>query len=335
MSLPDPETLLRQLIEIPSTTGSEAATGTFLQTHLVSMGFQTELQEVFPGRENLLATRGDRNPRVLLCSHIDTVPPVIPFRETEDRIYGRGACDTKGVITSMLHAGEILIQEGQTDFGYLFLVGEEVDHCGAKEARKLGLTPHICIVGEPTECRMARGQKGLYKASLHSKGVAGHSAYPESGHSAIPPLLDALSRLQEHSWPEEDTLGKTTLNIGTIEGGVAANVFAPSAEATILLRLTCPLKNAEEMVAQIAGPDIEIKKISGNDPVHLTTFSGYETETVAFNTDIPYLGFPKNILFGPGSIKVAPSADEFIPKAELHQAIHSYCDLVKKAASSS
>ncbi|MDP6959825.1 MAG: M20/M25/M40 family metallo-hydrolase, partial [Planctomycetota bacterium] len=149
MNLPEPETLLRQLIDIPSISGEEEAVGQFLQTLLANLGFEVQTQEVSPGRNNLLATRRGHEPRILLCSHIDTVPPYVPFRETKDLIYGRGACDTKGVITSMLHAGKSLLMEGFQDFGYLFLVGEEVDHCGAIEARKLGLSPTACIVGEP------------------------------------------------------------------------------------------------------------------------------------------------------------------------------------------
>ena len=334
MNFPEPEALLRQLIEIPSISGEEEAVGNFLQTLLGHLGFHVQTQEVFPGRNNLLATRPGHEPQILLCSHIDTVPPHIPFRETKDLIYGRGACDTKGVITSMLHAGKSLLAEGFQDFGYLFLVGEEVDHCGAIEARKLGLSPIACIVGEPTECKLATGQKGIYKASLHTTGIAGHSAYPESGHSAIPPLIEALSRLQNYEWPEDEILGKTSLNIGTLQGGVAANVFAPKADATILLRLTGPLEDAEKIVEQQVGPDIEIKKISGNDPAHLVTFPGYEGEAVAFNTDIPYLGFERNLLYGPGSIKVAHSAGEFIPKTELHAAITTYSDLVKTSQES-
>ncbi len=244
MTLPAPEHLLRQLIEIPSTSGEEAAVGRFLATTLENTGFLVQTQEVAPRRNNLLATRPGHEPRVVLCSHIDTVPPVVPFRETDDRIYGRGACDTKGVITAMLHAGQALLDDGIQEFGYLFLVGEEVDHCGAIKARELGLSPAACIVGEPTECKLASGQKGMYKASLHATGIAGHSAYPESGHSAIHTLIPALYRLQQNQWPGNERLGATSINVGEISGGVAANVFAPAAEAKILLRLSCPLEEA-------------------------------------------------------------------------------------------
>ncbi len=331
MTLPAPEQLLRSLIEIPSTTGEEGGIGNFLGVTLGEMGFDVRKQEVAAGRNNLLATLPGHDPKILLCSHIDTVPPVIPFRETDDRIHGRGACDTKGVITAMLHGGRTLIDSGFRDFGFLLLVGEEVDHCGALKARELNMAPVACIVGEPTECRLASGQKGMYKATLHAKGVAGHSAYPESGKSAIHLLVPALNRLLDHPWPGDQTLGTSSINVGTVRGGVAANVFAPSSEATILLRLACPLAEAEAEVARLAGPGIEVKKISGNDPVRLVTLPGYESEPVAFNTDIPYLGFERNLLYGPGSIRVAHSADEFIPKTELHEAIRVYPDLARKA----
>src|SRR5215469_9930021 len=160
----NPFELTKKLLEIPSVTGNEKAIGEFLSSHLASLGYRVERQSISADRFNLLAFAGDA--RVFLCTHIDTVPPpTIPFREDEDYLYGRGACDTKGIIAAMLEAGDRLRRDGVSNFGYLFLVGEETDSIGAKTANTLRWNSEFVIVGEPTQNKLARAHKGMLMAS--------------------------------------------------------------------------------------------------------------------------------------------------------------------------
>src|SRR5688572_9889286 len=177
----DPIRLARQLIDIPSTTDNELEHERFLASVLRELGFAIEEQEVSPGRLNLFAVRGA--PRVVLCSHLDTVPPFFPSEETAEHLFGRGACDTKGIIAAMVTAGERLLVESIRDFAFLFVVGEETDSIGAKRANLHfgGRGSEYVIVGEPTESRFARASKGALTCTLAFDGVAAHSAYPERG----------------------------------------------------------------------------------------------------------------------------------------------------------
>src|SRR2546423_5595229 len=174
----DPIALARELIDIPSPTGQERAMGEAVERALSRLGFALKRQNVERGRFNVFASAGGR-PRVIINSHIDTVPPWFAWREDGDKIYGRGACDTKGVIAAMIAAGERLIAQGIRDFAFLFVVGEETDSIGAKSANaefaKLG--SDFVIVGEPTQSKFARASKGALTVTIHFDGVAAHSAY--------------------------------------------------------------------------------------------------------------------------------------------------------------
>ena len=199
--------LLRELVDTPSTTGSEAGVAAILERELGRDGYRVTRQQVAPGRDNLLATREGETPRILLSTHIDTVPPHIPYRREGDTVYGRGACDTKGGIVAMLEAGRRLRARGRGDFGYLFVVGEEVDHSGAKAAATLGLSVERIILCEPTVCRVIAAQKGVVKVRLEAEGRAAHSGFPHRGVSAVDRLLTTLEALRRHAWPRHDVLG--------------------------------------------------------------------------------------------------------------------------------
>ena len=244
--------LARQLMAIPSVTGNELEIGNFLASHLAGAGYRVEKQEVEPGRFNVMAYAG--RPRLLFCTHIDTVPLTLPVREDETFLYGRGACDTKGIIAAMLEAGDRLRKGGVQDFGYLLVVGEETNGSGAKAANALKWENEFVVVGEPTGNKLARAQKGTFMAELTVAGKAAHSGYPEAGVSAIEGLWKVLTDCTSADWGSDAVLGKGTFNIGIFRGGEAFNVVPASATATIMIRTIEPgERTAEKMRKLVAG----------------------------------------------------------------------------------
>jgi acetylornithine deacetylase len=326
----------RDLIALESITGNEEPVAVYLERVLRGMGLEVESQVVAPGRRNLLA--GPRPAAVLFCTHMDTVPPYVPLREDADLLHGRGACDTKGIIASMLEAGRRLLAEGRRDFGYLFLVGEEVDHAGARAANGLARAGHV-IVGEPTELRVAVGHKGIIGARVTARGTPCHSAYPEEGDSAVHRLVSALARVLAADFGRSDLLGESTVNVGSIEGGVAANVLAPSARATVLVRVAADLEAAERTLERcfadsrtgLADPRIAIEKYLRVPPPRLERVEGYPETVVSYGTDAPFLAdVGKAVLFGPGSIRDAHTAGEKVSKKDLIRAAGAYADIARR-----
>ena len=231
-------TLTRNLIDIESITGNEKRMAVFLGDRLQTMGAEVSLEEAEPDRPNVVACWG--KPDVVLSTHLDTVPPFFPSREDGEYIYGRGACDTKGIIAAQIEAAARLRAQGISDFGLLFVVGEERNSAGALFANKSPRGSRYLINGEPTDNRLAVGTKGVLRLEIEASGRMAHSAYPELGESAIEKLLEALNRLRGIKLPEDEMLGKTTCNIGIIQGGRAPNVIADSAHAEVMYRLVRP-----------------------------------------------------------------------------------------------
>ncbi|HUP45541.1 MAG TPA: M20/M25/M40 family metallo-hydrolase [Thermoanaerobaculia bacterium] len=327
----DPIALTRQLIDIPSTTEQEAAVGEFLDRELARLGFSCRRYPVTDTRFNLFASAGGR-PRVVINSHLDTVPPWFGSREDGDFVYGRGACDTKGVYAAMIAAGERLRQRGVSDFAFLFVVGEETDSIGAKTAASqlAGLGSEFVVVGEPTESVFARASKGAFTCTVRFEGVAGHSAYPERGDSAITKLVAAVSDINAAGWGTDDVLGETTVNVGVIRGGVKPNVIAGEAEAEMIFRVVTDLDDVrtrlEAIVRRHGGA---IVKSGGNPPQLMTVPAGVESRVVSFNTDVPHLRpLGRPLLFGPGSILDAHGPNERISKKELLAAVTIYEEMV-------
>lgn len=315
---------LRRWIDIESISGNEAAFLEALEEHLATMGFTLERQPVEADQWNLLARRG-ANPSLLYSTHVDTVPPFLPSRLDGDAVYGRGACDTKGGIVAMIEAGERLLADGTEDFGYLFVVGEEVDHIGARTSTTLDLSPRRIILCEPTENCVVRAQKGMVKATLRARGIAAHSAYPERGHSAVHDLLDAIEALRRHEWPVDDILGPTTLNVGVIQGGVASNVVAAEAHAEILVRTVSSTAPLVATIEDLVGDRARVEVPAANDPVFFDPPEGVDTCLAAFNTDATYLGELGPVwLVGPGDIEVAHSKNEHITLASLDAGVDLY-----------
>lgn len=324
---------LTRWINIPSVSGSEEAYARAAALALAELGFEVRLHEVAPGRLNVIARRGAA--RLLFSTHLDTVPPFIPARRGDDRLLGRGACDAKGVFACMLEAARRLIAEHHDDLAFLLLVGEEVDHAGARyaqsQAGSLDLAPEVVLLGEPTELKLMRAQKGILKLRLQAAGRAAHSGYPEQGESAIEKLLDAMARLRTMPPAHDPLLGREHLNIGVIRGGLAANVVAPAAEADLLYRTVGPGGELLARVRAALGHDVALEVGCQTDPFTMHMLPGYPTAVAGFATDAPFLAtFGPVILAGPGSILDAHTAEEYITFEQLAGGIELYTDLGRR-----
>ena len=318
--------LTRRLIDIPSVSGDEAEVGRFLASHLEGMGFRVETQEVEPGRANVIATTG-APARVVLSTHMDTVPPFIPSREDETHVYGRGSCDAKGIIAAQIAAAARLRDGGVEEVGLLFTVDEELGSLGARvaDAHPLARECEYLINGEPTGNRLAAGSKGSLRVRLTAEGRAAHSAYPERGESAIEKMLDVLSDLRALAWPRDEFFGETTCNIGTLGGGTRPNVIPAAAQAELQIRLVTPSAAVKSLLEGAVAGRARVEYLSAAEPVRLHSVEGFEREVVRFTTDIPYLsswGAP--LLLGPGSILDAHTDGERVSKRELEEAVTLY-----------
>jgi acetylornithine deacetylase len=317
-------------MNIPSVSGEEAAVGFWLRDHLQLLGWTVELQKVSENQNNVIAYLND-TPRVWFSTHMDTVPPFIPPTEDDEKIFGRGACDAKGIIASQIMAAERLRSEGITHLGLLFTVEEERSSTGARAANEHPLASkcEYLINGEPTDLDLAIGSKGTFRLNIKTKGKAAHSAYPEEGESAIEKLLDILEDIRHTRFPHDDFFGETTVNIGTIDGGVALNVIAPSAEAGLAIRLTTEREPIETALKSVVRGRGEIEVLSCSEPVKMLQVDGFDQKVVRFTTDIPYLtNWGQPLLLGPGSILVAHTKDEFVLKKDLEDAVELYVRLV-------
>ena len=329
--------LTRALIDIESVTNSENRVGDFLFTHLSNLAKRyaghVERMEVEPNRFNVFAHWGQ--PLVTLSTHMDTVPPFFPSRENEETIWGRGACDAKGIIAAMIATAEKLLAAGKKNVGLLFVVGEEVNGAGALLAARNSRGSRYLINGEPTENKIALGTKGALRYEIIARGRAAHSAYPELGQSAIETLLDVLQAIRAIKLPVDELLGRSTLNIGTIKGGRAPNVIADHAQAEIMFRLVGSAAPIREALEQVLGGRAEGREQYTTPAQRLEPFPGLPTTVVSFTTDIPSFGaaWGKPFLIGPGSIHAAHTAEEHIPKQQLLQAVEIYAEMATKLAS--
>lgn len=330
----DPVAVATDLMRIDSTSGREGAVIDFAHGLLEARGWRVRRIPVSAGRDDLHATSVDA-PLVTLSTHLDTVPPFIPPRLEGPRLWGRGACDAKGIAAAMICAAERL-RARDVPVGLLFVVGEEVSHDGAHAANAVPTTSRVLINGEPTESTLGLGTKGALRVTLRTHGEAAHSAYPELGRSAIDALVELLHDLRSAEFPCDELLGPTTVNVGMIAGGVADNVIAPAAEARLMLRLVSEPAENLWLIERWVGTRASVEPGVAMPPVRLSTVPGFETSVVAFATDIPELtrwGTP--YLFGPGSVHYAHRDDEHIEVAELIAAVDAYERLVVAALSAS
>jgi acetylornithine deacetylase len=325
--------LTRALIDIESITNNEERVGRYLYDLLAPLAAlydgSVERIEVEPRRFNIFARWGDPL-AVTLSTHIDTVPPFFASREDDDHIWGRGACDTKGIIASMIKAVEALLAAGQSGFALLFVVGEERNSAGAYKAAQTPRGSKYIINGEPTENRLALGSKGALRYEVVATGKMAHSAYPELGDSAIHKLIDALGAIQKIELPVDELLGPSTLNIGTLSGGRAPNVIADEAKADIMIRLVGDSTATKEALARAVAGRAELREVIEIPALRLGAIDGIATTVVAYTTDIPAFGgqWGEPFLIGPGTIHVAHTLEERVPKAQLLEAVEIYQRMV-------
>jgi len=286
--------------------------------------------EVEPHRFNVFAYC--HQPVVTLSTHMDTVPPFFASREDGEFIWGRGACDTKGIIASMILAVEALLAEGQRNVALLFVVGEERNSAGAIAAARQPRGSRYLINGEPTESKLALGSKGALRYQIVARGRMAHSAYPHLGESAIEKLLDALARVRRMPLISNPVLGASTVNIGTIQGGRAPNVIPDHAQAEVLVRLVDDGAGSRAAMAAAVEGLAEAREVLCIPALRLGALDGFETTVVSYTTDIPAFNgvWGQPFLFGPGSIHFAHTDEERVPKSELTEAIHIYQNIARQ-----
>jgi len=326
--------LTRALVDIESITHNEERVGNYLYDYLTPLAIQyggrVERMEVEPRRFNVFAQWGE-SLIVTLSTHIDTVPPFVASREDQEFIWGRGACDTKGIIACMIKAVEALLEAGHRGIGLLFVVGEERNSAGAYKAATMPRGSRYIINGEPTENQLALGSKGALRYEVCANGKMAHSAYPELGDSAINKLLDALEEIRRIPLPVDELLGPSTLNIGTLAGGRAPNVIADDARADIMIRLVSDPAETKAALFRAVDGRAELREVIEIPAVRLAAVEGIPTTVVAYTTDIPAFGgtWGQPLLIGPGTIHVAHTLEERVPKRQLTEAVELYQRIVK------
>ncbi len=317
--------LAAELLAIPSLSGSEKAVVEFVSRWLVARGWNVMVQEVSKGRGNVWASRGGGGGGVTFSTHLDTVPPHIAPRMESDRLYGRGACDAKGIAAAMLAAADRLVTSKENRIDLLFVVGEEQGSDGARAANNLSATSKFLVNGEPTESKLASGAKGSLRAIIRTRGREAHSAYPQLGASAIEPLLKLLPTVHDLPFPSDPVLGDTTVNIGLIRGGTGANIVPAAAEAEMMIRLVGDVKPVKKLISGWVKDHAEVEFGSDIPAQRFHIVDGFEVAPMAYTSDIPLLprwGTP--LLFGPGSIHVAHTPDEYIDVNELRASVDAY-----------
>lgn len=322
--------LTRALVDIDSTTGREAAAAQYLSRYLSDQGFTVVEQRVDDQRFNVFASVAP-NPQVVYSTHFDCVPPFFPSRVENGRIYGRGSCDAKGILAAQVAAADVLRAQGETRVGMLFVVGEERGSEGAKRANADAAAAHcrFLINGEPTDRRQGLATRGLFRIVLRASGRAAHSSFPELGESAIDKLIDVLLELRRTEWPAVDLLGRTHYTIGLISGGVAPNVVPPSAQAELTFRTVTDASRIVDILRRFE-PRVALEPLFEVPPVTMATVDGFDSAVFPYTTDIPFLdAWGQPMLFGPGSIHVAHTSDEFLDIAEQQAAVGDYVALAQ------
>jgi acetylornithine deacetylase len=315
--------LFRQILSFDSTSGSERELGQWLAEHLEAPFVETF--EVGDGTLNVLL-RWSETPRVVYCSHMDTVPPYIPPTFTDDRVLGRGTCDAKGQFYAMYRACQRLAAAGEKDFALLIVSGEETGSWGAKAFSKTDFTAPLLVVGEPTDNCMVSASKGTKRFDLTFTGKAFHSGYPEHGLSAVELFVDFMNALRAAGFPDDPELGPTTWNVGHLVSDNPQNILSPELTCRLYFRTTFASDAAVVSWMRAQTSDcLRVEEIGGDAPARYFTLPGFPTKPVCFGSDAPHLtGFARKIICGPGTITVAHRDDEFLSLSDFQQAINNY-----------
>ena len=318
-----------------STTGHEGAVAKFLADFLRERGYSVLEQPLIPDprspspRINVIAAVGE--PDVVFSTHFDCVPPFFPSRVEDGVLYGRGACDAKGILAAQIAAAERLRAAGETRIGLVFVAGEERGSDGAKAANRIASKARFLINGEPTDLRLGSATRGCFRVRLTATGRAAHSGYPELGESAIDKLIDCLMSLRGIDWPSDPQLGKTHFTVGLISGGVAPNVIPPNAEAEVFFRTVGDHAPLRELLHRALDGRVELQEILELPAARMHTVPGFDTAVFSYFSDIPFLsnwGTP--LLLGPGSIHVAHTDREHLTIDELNRAVDVYAQLAEE-----
>ncbi len=322
--------LARGLIDIDSTSGREAEATGWLAARLRERGYHVVEQPVEGDRINLIATVGLHEPELVFSTHIDCVPPFFPSRVEGNVLYGRGACDAKGILAAEIAALDRLRAAGEKRAGLLVVVGEERGSHGARAANRIANRCRYLIDGEPTGNRLGAALRGVYRVRLAASGRAAHSAYPELGDSAIEKLIDALQALRGLDLPSDSDLGRTSYTVGLISGGVAPNVVPAAAAADVNFRIVGPAADVRARLNDLPG-GVAVEEVMTVPPTRLTTVPGFDTAVFSFATDLPFLtAWGRPLLLGPGSIHDAHTGDEHVAMNELVRAVDLYEKLARE-----
>ena len=314
--------LARSLIDFDSTTGREGPVARWLAGWLRDRGYDVEEQPVEGDRINLYVALGP--PDVVLSTHLDCVPPHFPGREEDGRLYGRGACDAKGIAAAQVGALERLRAAGETRVGVLFVVGEERGSHGAHAANRTPRGSRYLLNGEPTDSRLGLATRGVCRVRLSARGRTAHSSHPEEGVSAIEKLVDALVALRTLPLPSSPALGATSYTVTLLDGGIAPNVVPPVASAEVNFRTVGPSAEVRAALEPLKRW-VDLEDVAEVPPVELVTLPGFDTAVFRFTTDIPFLSaWGRPLLFGPGSVLLAHTADEYVEVDELRAAVDRY-----------
>jgi acetylornithine deacetylase len=326
----NPVALTRSLVDIDSTTGREAEVGQWLAGFLRDRGYAVVEQPVANGRFNVLA-RLETPPEVVFSTHFDCVPPFFPSREERGLIFGRGACDAKGILAAQVTAAERLRAAGETRVALLFVAGEERGSDGARVANEHALPDVAYLInGEPTDNRLGAATRGVCRVRLRASGRAAHSSFPELGESAIDKLLDALMVIRGVELPDDPLLGRTHYTVGLIDGGVAPNVVSPHASAELLFR-TVGDGAAVRAALAVVESLVAVEPVLDIPAVRMHVVPGFETAVFPYTTDVPLLTrWGRPLLIGPGSIHVAHTDEEHLAIDELRDAIAIYESLARR-----
>jgi aspartate kinase len=325
--------LATEMLAIPSLSGHEHAVTDFVIDLLTARGWDVRSQPVSAGRANVWATRGTGE--VTLSTHLDTVPHFFPPRRDDGKLFGRGACDAKGIAAAMICAAQRLADQGEERVDLLFVVGEELRSDGARAAAALPATSRWLVNGEPTESKLVSASKGSLRLIIRTKGQEAHSAYPDLGSSAVESMVGLLAELRTLKLPSDSLLGDTTVNVGTIRGGSAANVFAGECEVETMIRLVGDAQKVKEVIAAKVGDRATLEWGSHIPTQRFHVIDGFETTTVAYTSDVPILstwGTP--LMFGPGSIHHAHTEEEHVSLQELTSAVGAYERIVRAVLAS-
>ena len=321
-----------ELLRMDSTSGKERKVAEWLAERLPGMfpaANQPALRvdEVGDGTLNLLLTWG--TPRIVFCSHLDTVPPYIPPTFQDTLIKGRGSCDAKGQVFALVTACRELAEAGETDFGLLLLAGEETGSWGAKAFAKTGFRAEYLVVAEPTENRMVSASKGTKSFDLKFTGEAFHSGYPQFGVSAVDLFVEFINKLKHQDFCLDPLLGETTWNIGLLKSDNPQNILSPELTCRIYFRTT--FLSDEAVVAWMAGASalldgrLAVTPRGGDTPARYWTVEGLPAGPASFGSDAPHLtNFTHKAICGPGSIRFAHRDDEHVLVADLEKAVDQY-----------